>query len=251
MILPELSFTPAEIAWTAFVIFCAYIGRGVAGFGAGLIATPLVALMLPMRVVVPLNAVLVFVLFLFLTVRDRHEVVWRELKLLIPPTLAGVAAGLLLFKSLDNRGLLLLLGAFLILYASYVLLVHVFGLPQVRCSEKWSFPAGALGSFIDTLFGGGGGTIVVIYAHARGLTKMPFRATVAMLWFIEMVARLSGYTAVGFYTSDVLVLAAAMLPFVALGTWVGERIGNRVSQQTFSRILAVMLLLSGINLLVR
>jgi uncharacterized membrane protein YfcA len=246
-----LSLTYTEIAWTALVVFGAFVGRGISGFGAGLLATPLLALMLPMRLIVPLNALLVFVLFLFLSIRDRHEVVWRELKLLVPPTLAGVAAGLFLFSSLDNRGLLVLLGGFLVLYASYMLLVHVFGLPQVRCSETWSFPAGALGSFIDTLFGGGGGTIVVIYAHARGLTKMPFRATVAMLWFIEMVARISGYTAVGFYNPDVLLLVAAMLPFVAAGTWVGERIGNRVNQQTFSKVLAVMLLLSGINLLLR
>jgi uncharacterized membrane protein YfcA len=101
------------------------------------------------------------------------------------------------------------------------------------------------------LFGGGGGTIVVIYVHARGLSKQPFRATVAMLWLVEMIARLGGYTAVGFYNAEVLVLAAAMLPFVAAGTWAGERVGNRVDQQTFSRILAVMLLLSGVSLLAR
>lgn len=251
MMLPHLPLTYGEFAWMAFAIFGAFVARGISGFGAGLLATPLLAFILPMQIIVPLNATLVFGLFVFLSIRDRREVVWRELKLLVPPTLAGIAVGLLLFKSLDNRGLLVMLGAFLVLYASYMLLVHVFGLPQLKCSEKWSFPAGAIGSFIDTLFGGGGGTIVVIYVHARGLTRMPFRATVAMLWLIEMIARLAGYTAVGFYNTGILVLVVAMVPFVVAGTWAGERVGNRVNPQTFSKILAVMLLLSGINLLAR
>jgi hypothetical protein len=68
---------------------------------------------------------------------------------------------------------------------------------------------------------------------------------------MEMVARLGGYTAVGFYRRDVLILAAAMLPVIVAGTWVGERLGNRIRQETFSKILAVMLLLAGLSLLLR
>lgn len=245
------AYTPGQLAWAATALFLAFLCRGLSGFGAGLIATPLLAMALPMTVIVPLNSLLVSVLFVFLTIRDRREVVWAELKLLVAPTVIGVVAGLLLFKSLDNRMLLVMLGAFLVLYALYTLIVHVFGLPALSCSRVWSFPAAASGAFVDTLFGGGGGTLVVIYLHARGLVKREFRATVATLWLIEMVARLAGYTAVGFYTAEVLMLAGAMLPVIAVATWAGERLGNRIRQETFSRILAVMLFLAGLNLLFR
>lgn len=245
------AYTAGQIAWAAAALFFAFMCRGLSGFGAGLIATPLLALALPMQVIVPLNSLLVSVLFIFLSIRDRKEVVWAELKLLILPTVAGVAAGLFLFKSLDNRVLLMLLGGFLIVYSAYTLATHVFGLPKLACSRKWSVPAAMSGAFIDTLFGGGGGTLVVIYLHARGLAMLQFRATVATLWLIEMVARLSGYTAVGFYGRDVLLLALAMLPFIVAGTWVGERMGDRIRQETFSKILAVMLLVAGLSLLLR
>jgi len=55
-----------------------------------------------------------------------------------------------------------------------------------------------------------------------------------------MIARLGGYT-----------LSTLLLPVVWAGTYVGERIGNRISQDTFSKVLAVMLLLSGISVLVK
>lgn len=244
-------FSLAQIAFAAVVMFTAFVVRGMSGFGAGLIATPLLAFMLPMHVIVPVSGLLVFVLFAFLTIRDRNSVIWRELKLLAAPTVIGVVCGLLLFRSLDNSLLLFMLGGFLIAYAVYMLVVHFFGLPELKCSEKWAAPVGFAGSFIDTLFGGGGGTLVVIYMHARGIGKIQFRATVAVLWFIEMIARISGYTLAGYYTASTLLLVAVLLPMVWAGTWIGEHISNRISQETFSRILAVMLLLSGVSLLLK
>ena len=244
-------FSLTQIVFAAVVVFTAFVVRGMSGFGAGLIATPLLAFMLPMHVIVPVSGLLVFVLFVFLTIRDRNSVIWRELRLLAVPTVIGVVCGLFLFRSLDNSLLLFMLGGFLVAYAAYMMVVHWFGLPELRCSEKWAAPAGFAGAFIDTLFGGGGGTLVVIYMHARGIGKMQFRATVAVLWFIEMIARISGYTLAGYYTASTLLLVAVLLPMVWAGTWVGEHISNRISQETFSRILAVMLLLSGVSLLLK
>jgi uncharacterized membrane protein YfcA len=248
-VLPNL---PAlHLAWIVISVFAAYIVRGMSGFGAGLVSAPLLVLVLPVHVVVPMSGLLVFVLFVFLTIRDRASVIWRELKLLAAPTVAGVVAGLLLFRVLDNRLLLMMLGGFLVVYAIYMLAVHALGLPQFRCSERWALPLGFGGSFFDTLFGGGGGTLVVIYMHARGLGRMEFRATVAVLWFIEMIARISGYGIAGYYTRDVLLLVLMLIPVMAVGTWIGERLGNRVSPVTFSRILAVLLLASGVSLLIK
>jgi uncharacterized membrane protein YfcA len=245
------SLSVPQLAWIAAAIFVGYVVRGMSGFGAGLIAAPLLAYVLPINVVVPLCGLLVFVLFVFLTIRDRHSVLWEEIKVLVLPTLVGVVAGVALFRLLDNRLLVLMLGSFLIIYATYMLAVNALGLPQFQLSRRWAIPLGFTGSFFDTLFGGGGGTLVVIYMHARGIQRMAFRATLATLWFMEMVARISGYALEGYYTREVLILVAALLPITWVGTWVGERLGNRVSPETFSRILAVLLMLSGLSLLLK
>src|SRR3954464_10976465 len=103
--------TLPTLLWIAGAVFAAYVVRGMSGFGAGLIASPLLAFVLPVHVVIPVSGLLVFVLFIFLTIRDRHRVIWRELRLLTFPTLAGVMAGLYLFRSLDNHLLVLMLGS--------------------------------------------------------------------------------------------------------------------------------------------
>ena len=247
--LDTLSF--AQIAWIVAAILTAYIIRGMSGFGAGLVASPLLAFVLPVHVVVPLGGLLVFILFIFLTIRDRRDVIWPELKRLAPPTVGGVVAGLLLFRSLDNHLLTLMLGGFLIVYSTYMFAVQAFQLPQFRFSEKWAWPLGLPGSFFDTLFGGGGGTLVVIYMHGRGIGRAEFRATLATLWLIEMLTRIAGYGLGGYYTRDVLILVAALVPVMLAGSWAGERLGNRVSPATFSRILAALLMASGISLVLK
>lgn len=241
----------AQFAWVAAVVFAAFVVRGMSGFGAGMIAVPLLAFAIPLQLAVPLCSLLVFILFIVLLIRDRQQVVWPELWRLVPPTIVGALLGLWLFAVLDNRVLVMLLGGFLVLYSLYMLAVSMLGLPQLRCSSRWALPAGFFGSFFDTLFGGGGGTLVVIYVNARGVSRAGFRATVAALWFFEMIARIGGYAWAGFYDGGTLLLFAALLPLVWVGTVVGERLGNKVHSETFAKILAVMLLASGLSLLAK
>ena len=86
---------------------------------------------------------------------------------------------------------------------------------------------------------------------ARGVTRAGFRATVAALWFFEMITRIGGYAWSGFYSSTVLLLFLMLLPLMWAGTVVGERLGNKVDSETFARVLAVMLLVSGLSLLAK
>jgi uncharacterized membrane protein YfcA len=240
-----------QLALAACIVFGAFIVRGMSGFGAGMIGIPLLSFLMPVHSAGAMFGLMVLVLFAFLSIRDWREVVRREFALLIVPTLIGVAAGVLLFRHLDNRLLLQLLGGFLIAYSLYVFAVHYFGMPEITCSERWAIPVGFVGAFIDTLFGGGGGTLVVIYLHMRGVGRAPFRATVAALWLFEMIARVAGYGAAGYYGTDILLLCGLFLPMMFAGSWVGERLGNRISQETFSRLMAALLTLTGASLLMR
>jgi len=245
------SLDPFQIALTACIVFGAFVIRGMSGFGAGMIGIPLLAFLMPVHTAVSMFGLMVLVLFTFLSIRDWRDVVQGELKRLIVPTLLGVAGGVLLFKHLDNRVLMQLLAGFLIAYALYALAVHYFGLPEFTCSQRWAYPVGFAGAFIDTLFGGGGGTLVVIYLHMRRVGRSPFRATVAALWLAEMIARVLGYGAAGYYSMETLLLCALLLPLMGAGTWVGERLGNRISQESFSKLMALLLLIAGVSLLAK
>jgi len=250
MVLPSGLGLP-ELALAALMVFTAFTVRGMSGFGAGMVGIPLLAFVMPVHTAVPMFSILVLTLFIIISIRDWNAVVRDELRRLILPTLLGVAIGIVLLQQLDNRVLLKLLGGLLITYASYATAVQIFGLPQLNCSQRWAFPVGLVGAIVDTVFSGGGGTLVVVYLHMRGVERQPFRATVAVVWLVEMVARMVGYGAAGYYTVETLLLCLLLLPIMWAGTRAGERIGNRISQETFSKVLSGLLALTGVMLILK
>lgn len=247
--MPELA--PLAVAFAAAVVFGAYVVRGMSGFGTSLVAIPLLVLIMPIHAAVPLMSLLGLAAMLMLGVRDRGHVRWDELRRLLGPTLLGVAAGVYLFALLDARLMQKLLGVFIVGYAVYMIVAQFLRERAERCSVRWAYPAGFAGSVVDSMFGGGGGLLVVIYMHRRGYAPVAFRATLAVLWLLELLVRVGGYAVSGFYDARVLWLAVLAAPAMVLGNRLGEGITRTLSPQAFTRVLAVVLMASGGNLLLK
>jgi uncharacterized membrane protein YfcA len=241
------SLSPTQWLLAALIISVAFFVRGIAGFGSGLIAIPLLAQMLPLSVVVPVVGLLDYVAASSHGVKHRQAISWGDVLPLLPFTFAGVLSALYLFKTLDAELLRNALGGFIVLYAFYTLLSSG---PGFRGSRLWAVPAGGLGGLIGTLFGTGG-PFYVIYLRLRHLDKIPFRATVAMIFLIDGSSRIVGYFFSGFYNLDTMLLLALALPIMVLGMYLGGHIHTTISQQGFQRAIGVLLIGSGLALLLR
>lgn len=231
-------------ALTALVLFVAYLVRGIAGFGSGLIAIPLLALMHPLATVVPLVVLLDFLGSAAQGIKGRESISWPDLLPLLPFTLAGVLGALYLFASVEPDHLETALGAFVIGFAVY----QVLPLPTLRGSRLWAAPAGALGGFVGTLFGTGG-PFYMIYLQLRGLDKTATRASFAAWFFVDGGLRLGGFLAVGMLPTALLGTLALWLPAAALGLLVGGRVHVGVGPRTFRYLISLLLVFSGYRLL--
>ncbi len=237
------------IQWmlAALIVSVAFFVRGIAGFGSGLIAIPLLAQMLPLSVVVPMVGLLDYIASSSHGVKHRQAISWRDVWPLLPFTFAGVLSALYLFKTADAELLRTALGGFIVLYAFYTLLSSG---PGFRGSRLWAVPAGGLGGLIGTLFGTGG-PFYVIYLRLRHLDKIPFRATVATIFLIDGSSRIVGYFLSGFYGLDTMLLVVLALPIMVLGMYVGGHIHTTISPRGFQRAIGVLLVASGMALLLR
>ena len=236
-----------QLTMATAIIMLAYIVRGITGFGSGLIAIPLLALMLPLTIVVPMVGLLDYIASLTHGFSQRKEIQWGEIKPLLPFTIIGVITALYLFKQTDVELLTTVLGVFVLLYALYSLSGHQ---PQGHTRKIWAAPAAIFGGLVGTLFGTGG-PFYVIYLQLRGLAKTPFRATIATIFLLDGASRIVGYTITGFYTQDTLILMLAGLPLMLLAMYIGEHIHTNISQNTFKKAIGVVLIGSGVALLLR
>jgi hypothetical protein len=232
------------LVYSGLVLFLAYFVRGMAGFGSGLIAVPLLSLVLPVTAVVPLVVSLDYLGSASQGIKNLDQIAWKEQLALVPFMLVGVGLGLYLLQAVPTAALSRALGAFVIVYAVY----QVLPLPALRGSRLFAIACGLLGGLIGTLFGSGG-PFYVIYLNLRNLKKTTFRATFASNFLIDGGIRLVAYVILGLFRWETLVSMAGALPIVVAGLFLGGHIQTRFSQRVFVWLISALLMASGAGLL--
>src|SRR5262245_18332216 len=118
------------VVYAALVLFVAYLVRGIAGFGSGLIAVPMLTLVAPVPLVLALVVALDYIGSVSQGMKNRDYVAWREQLLIGHFMLVGISAVLMMLYSIPTAVLSKVLGGFVIVYAIYQLLP----VPVLGCS---------------------------------------------------------------------------------------------------------------------
>jgi uncharacterized membrane protein YfcA len=241
-----MSFPLQTLALAPVIVLLAYIVLAIGGFGSALLSIPLLALLLPVKVVVPLVLMVDFVATAATGLRFRQDVDVREIKPILPWMLLGLAAGVTLLVNLPPRWVLLALGVFVVGYAFYSLAFHA---RQQSHSKWWSIPTGVVGGAVSGLVGVGG-PIYVIYLSGRLRDPARLRASLSAMFSLNTAVRLVLFLVSGLLLEKTVWLAAAyLLPFMALGLFLGYRIHLKLTHAQIVRFVALMLLVSGISVL--
>jgi len=237
-----------EIAYCALVLVLSFAIRGGIGFGAA--ALPLIALVLPMKLVVPVFTVLGIFSSWSIVFSDARHVVWRELLRLLPYTVVGALIGLYYYNAFDARTLAHGLGALVLAYGVLTLWQSLRRRPARKWPPNLALPVtGTLAGVVGTLFGAMAGVFYAIYLDTQRLDKHRFRATVAATLLLLGVVRGAGYLAVGAYDHEALVATAISLPLMFVGVALGNRIHTNLSEIAFRRLLSLVLIGSGVPLM--
>jgi uncharacterized protein len=242
------SFTGPELSAVCAAIVLGYTVFGFGGFGANLVALPMLAHVMSLRFAVPMLLVLDLFSATLMGLKNRPLIDRGELMRLAPALLIGMGLGLLVLQHAAERWLLMLLAVFVGGFALWSL----FGQAQLRpASPRWAWPAGLAGGVFSTLFGTGGPVYTLYLARRIGDTGR-LRATIGAVILGSALVRLLLFTGSGFLAQPgLLQLAALLLPCAFLGYAIGSRVHVRLPQAQVRRAVWVLLLVSAASLLVR
>ncbi|CAK0767181.1 putative membrane transporter protein [Gammaproteobacteria bacterium] len=240
-----------DFAWLvslATILLLAYFVRGIAGFGSGLLAVPLLAHFMPLTFVVPYMLVLDFTASLVLGGVTWREVDWQELKPLWPGSLIGVLLGTVWLIRLPRAPLLLGLGGLVMGFALRLWWVP----PRISpVSRLWAIPAGLLGGLVSGLFGTGGPPYVIYLTH-RLANKQRLRASFSALFTLEGGIRLVISLAAGLLNQDGLWTALVVGWMAqAAGLLLGHQAHLGLTDRQMTRGIAGLLGMAGASLLAR
>jgi uncharacterized protein len=237
----------ATTLYVLIVVFVATLIRSAFGFGEALIAVPLLAVRLPLRIAAPLAVLISITIALVIVVQDWRKIHLRSTGWLTFATIFGIPLGLALLTSSHQR----------IVKGGLALLIMTFSLysligdkpPELKSDSKpWllgcGFAAGVLGGAY-----GMNGPPLAIYGAMRRWPAQHFRATLQGYFLPASILGMAGYWLKGLWLPAVthyyLLSLPAMLPAVLLGRVVNHRLRG----ETFLRFIYCGLMAIGAILL--
>lgn len=241
---------PDTLACAAPVVLVAYVVFGMTGFGAAMVAVPLLVQFMPLPFAVPLVVLFDLACTALVGGSNWRRVSLVELKRLFPWLLLGIALGVTLLHNAGARWPLILLG-------SFVLAVCIKGLrgarakPSAPLNTCWALPFGVFGGIFSALFGTGG-PIYTIYLSRRLDALDQFRATISVVILASGIIRAAAFGAAGLYAQpEILSAAAVLLPVALIGLYGGSRLRARVSPELLKRAIFVLLAIAGAGAIYR
>ncbi|PVZ11399.1 MULTISPECIES: sulfite exporter TauE/SafE family protein [unclassified Pseudomonas] len=243
-----LAFTWPGYAVILLTLLIAYIIFGIAGFGTALVASPILALYVPVAKIVPLLALMDLCAALVNVSRDGRRANWQELRRLVPMMVVGSLIGAAILLTTRPDFLLLALGIFVVGYSLYSL----SGLkPHRDFAPVHAIAFGGVGGVFSALFGSGG-FIYAIYLSGRLQDKNALRITQTTLIGLSTLTRVVLFALAGVYLdASLLWLALLLAPGMLLGITLGRRITLNMSRDQFLTVINLVVLASGVMLIVR
>jgi uncharacterized membrane protein YfcA len=148
----------SHILYSSLVIILAFGGQALFGFGGGLVAVPLLSLLLNVGDAVVLVAIFQF-LFGALAIRNYRSVAWSLMPSLLVGMLLGLLVGVWALPLLPERFLQGLLSVTIIAFLIEAALAPRLG--AVRPSSLGGMCAGATSGFFQGCLGMGGPPVVM------------------------------------------------------------------------------------------
>lgn len=236
------------VAPLALIIVFAYTVFGLTGFGSSITAMPLLVQLIPLRMAVPLMLVFDLSAGLLLGLKNLKTIERREVLRLIPFMLAGMGLGVFALVRAPERVLLVVLGAFILCYSAWSLLLRH---PPKPLGAAWVLPFGLVGGMFTAMFGTGG-PFYTIYLTRRLRDKLVLRATISGVIFFSGLARLALFSSAGLYHNRALLtLAAILFPCAMAGLYLGSHLHSRLPTARIVQVIWAVLIIGGISLVVR
>ena len=232
-----------------FIVFIATLFRSAFGFGEALIAVPLLALCIPLRVATPLAVLVSITVAVIVVVQDWKKIHLASTGWLVLSSLFGIPLGLLPLTSSHQRMVKVVLAVIIMTFSVYSLTSRTP--PKLRRDSRlWLLACGFCAGVLGGAYGMNGPPLVV-YGAMRGWSAQSFRATLQGYFLPASLIGMGGYWFAGLWTSSVTHYYLLSLPIALLGVFVGRVINHRLRGAGFFKYLYVGLAGIGALLLVQ
>lgn len=228
----------------AGVVLTGISKSGFAG-GAGVVAVPLLALVMPVQQAAALILPLLLVMDVKTVLLYRHAIDFRDLKIIGLAALIGIAIAGSAMATLSSDTLQLALALFCIVFASWQKLMPLLGkLPG--SAYLWGTLAGISSTLLHA-----GGPPISIYFLSKGLSKKVWLAQAAIFFALMNVVKVIPYSLNDVWQLEFLLIDLALLPVAIIGVYLGHKIQSYLTEASFTLSCRILLGVTGLLLMAK
>lgn len=235
-----------------FVFVCWFAGgfvSGVSGIGGTMFAFPFLALAIPMHALIPLSCLVCFFKDACMIAMHVRFCRFDAMPWLLLGAVPGSFAGVYLLQICSGAVLQGAVGLLLLYYVYWQMTYRAaqgpVSHPQMLGAAA-GFGAGLLGTAISF-----DGPPIGAYGLCMGWEPRVFLGTLGVFFVIRGSLTVILQATAGFYTPEVLGYALYGAPGVILGTLLAFPVAKRIPQETFRKVLLVIIGVAGLVCLVR
>ncbi len=237
--------TTEQLVVVAIAVGVASLVQVLSGFGFALLSVPLMTLAVPTKEAVVVSTLLGAGVSTWQAWHLRRDTVRPLARRLVVGAYLGMPLGLLVFLTVDDSPLRILLGV-AVLVAVGLLLVRV-DLSGAPASIDYAagFLSGVLNTSLST-----NGPPLAFTLQARGLSPNAFRATINTVFALSNVLGVTLFVAAGKVDRDGLLAALVAVPALFAGQLLGLPLRRHVSPERFRVLVIVLLVLAACSAIV-
>ena len=217
--------------------------QGLTGFGAGLVALPLLCLFMDIHLAVPLCLLNGLVITTTMAIELRQHLDRRKILPLLIGSIPGVLVGAAVLKLADPGLIKHLLAVLLIGYSGFNL---VFSPRPIKPAVIWGYFAGFLTGAINAALSAGGPP-AIIYTTLTDWKKDEIKATLTGFFMLNGYMTLAAYLFAGMLSRETITSFAGTVLFVLAGTVVGSKV--RIDRKAYLRLVYMILIGLGVLML--
>ncbi|MEM8686117.1 MAG: sulfite exporter TauE/SafE family protein [Pseudomonadota bacterium] len=227
--------------------FLAGIVTGLTGFGTALTAMALWLYLLPPVLAAPLVAFCSLASHLF-TVRT----IWPDMDVrsampFVIGGLVGIPGGVWLLTWISADFFKLAVGTVLIAYPLFMLLARTP--PAITGHGRMGALAVGVVSGVCGGFAGLSGPVLVVWSQLCRWSKRRARSVLQLINMVILGIAVFAYGLRGLVGVELLKLVVLCAPATLCGSWIGLRLYQRIDQESFTRLVLVLLIASGLGLM--
>ena len=246
------SFGLTPSAWFLIALCVTFMGANKTGIvGINLIAIPILATIFGGKASTGILLPFMVMADLFAIISYRNSIRWKELFLLIPWTLLGITAGLIIGQHSSDETFKIFIAIVIVILLILLLLSEVFKIHIVN-GKHWYVPIliGTVGGFVS-MIGNAASPIVSIYFIALHLSKREYIASRAWFFWIVNVIKIPLHVFIWHtITLRTFLFNLTLSPLIVIGAVAGLLIVHKIPERPYKILIIATTFFSAILMIV-